>query len=347
MNKLPFLQSKLLRGTLLTLSELGALALFAAPSSLIFLILLALLGLTLFTGAINWKEPVKKTEFHLSTFLLALSFAAAGFLVFPENMAYTHHMTQVAETLHISYLLNARILAGVFALLGFYAYYRLAAWMEGNLCRILHFPQKRKEPFPLSNLIFPLSALGFFLLEPDMDSVLMASLTVGTVFALVFALHSPEFLSFSQSVRRSRRILSALTAAGIALFRTRQADLGVFGIAAGVLSLPFLYICLTAFYGWLDRIFEDLQTFQGIHKKEMTFYLCLFLSAALFASLVFFHTDAFYGTPYEFDVIYTADSPKLVGENAYLSLRHQENDLRQPLFALFASPFMGLPYLIS
>ena len=347
MKNTSFLQRKFLRGTLLFLSELGALALFSAPSTIITLMLLAVLALTLFTGLVNWKEPVKKFQFHFSTLLLTLGFGAAGFLIFPENMAYFHPMTRLAETLSIPYLVNARILAGAFVLLGFYAFYRLAAWMEENLCRVLNLPMCREDAFPLSNLIFPLSALGFFLLEPDFSPVLTASLTVGTAFALIIALHGPEFLSFTQTVRGTRRVLAAFTALGIAMFRTRQADLGVFGFAAGVLSLPFLYLCLVAFYGWLDRTFASLHTFQGIEKQEKVFYLCLFLAAALFAAVVFFRTDAFYGTPYAFDVIYTADSPKLVKENAFLALRHQENDLRQPVFAVFAAPFAGLPYLLS
>ena len=347
MKNTSFLQRKFLRGALLFLSELGALALFSAPSTIITLMLLAVLALTLFTGLVTWKEPVQKSRFHVSTFLLALGFGSAGFLVFPENMAYVHSMTKIAEILSIPYLVNARIFAGAFGLLGFYAFYRLAAWIEENLCRVLSLPMCREDAFPLSNLIFPLSALGFFLLEPEFHPALAASAMVGITMALVIALHSPEFLSFTQTVWGTRRVLAAFTALGIAMFRTRLADLSVFGFAAGVLSLPFLYLCLVAFYGWLDRIFESLHTFQGIGKQEKIFYLCLFLAAALFAALVFFRTDAFYGTPYEFDVIYTADSPKLVKENAFLALRHQENDLRQPVFAVFAAPFSGLPYLLS
>lgn len=347
MKKTPFWQRKAPGTALLLLSQLGALALFAAPSSLITLMLLAILGLTIFTLLLDFQKPWQNTEFSLGALILALSFASIGFLLFPQNMAYTHHMTQLAEKLHIPYLLNARILAGGFSLLGFYAFYRLSAWMEGQLCRLLCLPGKREDAFPLSNLIFPLSALGFFLLEPDFSPVLTASIIAGTAFSLVISIHCPEFLAFSQTIRGTRRVLAAFTCLGIALFRTRQADLGIFGLAAGILSLPFLYICLTAFYGWLDRTFESLHTFQGIEKQEKIFYLCLFLAAALFAALVFFRTDAFYGTPYEFDVIYTADSPKLIKENAFLSLRHQENDLRQPLFAVFSAPFLGLPYLIS
>ena len=32
---------------------------------------------------------------------------------------------------------------------------------------------------------------------------------------------------------------------------------------------------------------------------------------------------------------------------AYLSLTYVENDLRQPLFAIFAAPFAGVPYLLT
>ena len=340
-------QKKPVRGLLLLLSSAAAECLFLAPSSLVSLILLGILGLTALNGLIHWKEPVKKIDFRIGSLILTLSFACIGFLIFPENMAYHYRMTTIAERLHIPYLVNARILAGVLSLIGFYAFYRLALCLEELLIKILQLPLQRPDSFPISNLIFSLSAFGFFMLEPQWDPQVIVSAIAGTAFSLVIALHSPEFLSFSQSKPVSRRLLAGLTAIGIVLFRGTQADAGIFAMAAGVLALPFLYICLIAFYSWLDSVFETLGIFQQVERKEKLLYLGIFLAAAVFTACVFFETDAFYASPYEFDVIYTADSPKLVGENAYLSLRHSENDLRQPLFSVFAAPFLGLPWLLS
>ena len=46
-------------------------------------------------------------------------------------------------------------------------------------------------------------------------------------------------------------------------------------------------------------------------------------------------------------MIYTSDSSLLLNQNSYLLLTHVENDIRQPLFALFSAPIVGIPYLIG
>ena len=62
---------------------------------------------------------------------------------------------------------------------------------------------------------------------------------------------------------------------------------------------------------------------------------------------IFNLTQAFYGTDNMYNVIYTSDSPALVKEKVYAYLKHTENDLRQPLFAIFSAPFTGFVYLIN
>ena len=347
MDKKTILRRRALPLLLLTLSSLGALGLFSAQSTIVSLILLGILALVIFHGLVFLTAVPEKTEFHPGAADLAFSFLAAGFLLFPGNMAYTPKMSRLAEQLHIPYLVNARIVAGGMGLLGFYAFYRLSVLIEKNLCRMLSLPIRREDRLPLTNLLFPLSALGFFLLESQQNMTLVVSMILAVSLCLVVSLHSPDLISWAQAKRGTRRILAAFTALGILLFRREAADLGIFGLAAGILSFPFLYICLVLFYSWLDGLWEQSGLIGQISKKEQIFYLCIFLAGILLAAVVFFQTDAFYGTPYEFDVIYTADSPKLVQENAYLALRHQENDLRQPLFAVFAAPFQGLPYLLT
>ena len=57
--------------------------------------------------------------------------------------------------------------------------------------------------------------------------------------------------------------------------------------------------------------------------------------------------DCLVGIEFPADIIYTSDSPALLKENVYFALTHGQNDLRQPLFAVFAAPFLGAPYLIA
>ena len=58
-------------------------------------------------------------------------------------------------------------------------------------------------------------------------------------------------------------------------------------------------------------------------------------------------TNVFYSQEYVYDVIFTSDIGAIVRDNAYMNLYHPENDIRQPLFAVFAMPFMAIAYTIS
>ena len=93
-----------------------------------------------------------------------------------------------------------------------------------------------------------------------------------------------------------------------------------------------------------------LHPFRNITKAEWAVYLFMLLLSMLAATMVYSRSCAFYSTDLLYDVIYTSDSPSLMdwdGRNAFLALTHPENDLKQPLFAVFAAPFMVLPYLLG
>ena len=81
-----------------------------------------------------------------------------------------------------------------------------------------------------------------------------------------------------------------------------------------------------------------------------------FLSAGLlFAMMIVFTyicTQAFYGAHingywYNFDLIYSADSGYLVHTDVFRNVGAEQNDLRQPLYGLFAMPFAQAAWLIS
>ena len=85
----------------------------------------------------------------------------------------------------------------------------------------------------------------------------------------------------------------------------------------------------------------------NVSWKEWTVYTFLIVVSICFMAFSFSQSQAFYGTELSYDIIYTSDSPSLVKGNVYLALTHPENDLRQPLFAVFAAPFVGIPYLFG
>ncbi len=59
------------------------------------------------------------------------------------------------------------------------------------------------------------------------------------------------------------------------------------------------------------------------------------------SSLVFFNPYALY------DVIYTSDNGLLFNENVYMNFNMSENDIRQPLFGVFAMPFAVIAYILG
>lgn len=73
----------------------------------------------------------------------------------------------------------------------------------------------------------------------------------------------------------------------------------------------------------------------------------MLLTLSIFIVITTFSKSAaFYGTEYDFDIIYSSDSPYLVKTDSYISLYNSQNDIRQPLFAIFAMPFVGISYLL-
>ena len=98
----------------------------------------------------------------------------------------------------------------------------------------------------------------------------------------------------------------------------------------------------------LNYLLEKLKNvFQSLSKIELIIYSILTIALLGFVCYVFFGSNAFWGTKLYYDIIYTSDSPSLVKSNVYLRLYHGENDLRQPLFAVFAAPFVGFGYALS
>lgn len=124
----------------------------------------------------------------------------------------------------------------------------------------------------------------------------------------------------------------AFTAAGLSL-------------ALGLAGFWFLYVLIARVYAMLGGVCRSL--FRGTCRKERAVLAVFVLALAVYSAMAFSHSQAFYGTEHHYDVLYTADSPYLVIGNTWLNLTFQENDLRQPLFAVFSAPFMGWAYVLT
>lgn len=116
-------------------------------------------------------------------------------------------------------------------------------------------------------------------------------------------------------------------------------------------------LALPAIFGFL-LWFVDFIREQAVDFWEKTdFYEQMFLLCAgvLFAVIIVFGytcTEAFYGAHingsyYNFDLVYSADSGYLVNQDVFRNIGAEQNDLRQPLYGVFAMPFATVAWLIS
>ena len=113
------------------------------------------------------------------------------------------------------------------------------------------------------------------------------------------------------------------------------------------LSILFVYICLALFWKNIFKIFKKHRIFNDTTKPELIFYAILIAISFVLVIFTFSQSNAFYDCKVQYDVIYTSDSTDLVKGDVYVNLFHPENDLRQPLFAVFAAPFVGITYLLK
>ena len=121
----------------------------------------------------------------------------------------------------------------------------------------------------------------------------------------------------------------------------------VIGALGAVAAVYFVYFYVLTFWKEMAKIISDNGIFDDVYTPERIVYGILIVASVALVVFSFAQSEAFYGTEYPYDIIYTSDSPTLVKSNAYLALNHPENDLRQPLFAVFAAPFVAIPYLFG
>lgn len=111
-----------------------------------------------------------------------------------------------------------------------------------------------------------------------------------------------------------------------------------------LLSFVFIFLCLIYLYTYLLRIIVDNNLFGNVNRIECFVYAALLILVYLYITIVFYKTDAFYSPKYRYDAIFTSDSGYISSSNSYMNLLNVENDLRQPLFAVFAAPFTSIAY---
>lgn len=219
------------------------------------------------------------------------------------------------------------------------------------------------------NWYFPISAMAYFCFEFDVAVFFFVSLALVFSGMLIFASQTGNVAASAKGKPWYVHLFIVASGVGICwrgqshsypLWKSLsslqaitqllpfQIDLAMWvSVIGAVVAFAFVFISLNFFWSRMAAIVRDTKLFASASKCEIITCLGITILLIIGCSVIFLLTDAFYGTDALCDLIYTSDSPAHIQRNVFLSLTYYENDLRQPLFAVFSSPFMGLPYLLG
>lgn len=109
-----------------------------------------------------------------------------------------------------------------------------------------------------------------------------------------------------------------------------------------LLSIPICLIIISWVYSFTFKLISKAYKSINTYEKIIIFIVLLFL--IIFALYSFYRVPSLYSDPKElgeYDLIYTSDTVNLLKNNCWLNIIGLENDIRQPLFALYSIPFVA------
>lgn len=367
-NNLPFLLS----GLMLTV-------LFVQPSKLFILLGVALFGLVFVISACKnntaylGKEKSKKAMLFL---VISIAVVIAGAYFFYMSWGASGIVVSIAERLNISPNLFVLLIAVVIVVFSFYTVYNLLVIAFNEFFAafdgIITFDESKVAENIKGNFFVFISAVVLlFLYITNLYLPISKLVTFVAIAGVLMFLMSSQIESIPAKVKKVKlvyKIISAITSVGVCAyistfvsrvmltsdffmnqFLDLNMDMGkLFTIIAFICALfaGYSVFCATALlYDYIGTKLKNM--FSEINKVEYIFYIIIFALLFGYVTYSFINSQAFYRTNYACDIIYTSDSQMLVKDNAYMSLTHYENDIRQPLFAVFSAPFVGFGYALS
>ncbi len=229
------------------------------------------------------------------------------------------------------------------------------------LCTV---PYRKKEDIFLNikhNFFFVVSAVAYFCLHFGNPKTWIVGFVIAVSLWSIIASQIKSVFEYSKQSNTFIKLISVISSLGTCWFSVIRflerlqkhfphfsqyeiifKSIGFLGACA---AMYFVYICTLLIFNFLNikiaQLTKDLKNYEIV---VYAFLIAIFIALSSFA---FSQSQAFWGTDYSYDIIYTSDSPSLIKENVFLNLLHAENDLRQPLFSLFSFPFMGIPFLLG
>lgn len=196
----------------------------------------------------------------------------------------------------------------------------------------------------LSFVLMCLLAFRFRLLERLFSPVSRRSLVIAAVLACYGAYrYGAIFLDcFSRLGEELGGKAEALLTPSVMLFAT---------VFIALAALPMLFAFL---HGFVARLCAFLVSFVRTSDQAERLWFAiggLLLTALILVSYalttVFYAPNSALNDIWHNDIVYTTDTSVLMSRNIYLIVSAAENDIRQPLFGLFAAPFALLSGLLS
>ena len=190
----------------------------------------------------------------------------------------------------------------------------------------------------LSLVVCLVLAFRFDLPQTALASKSPLALICGAVLAFSVALfYRPVFAATAEEV-----IVPFLEASPLSFLA--GAASAALPVLVCLCALFALFVWFYLFCDWAVRFAR--RWLAGSCRAERLFVLIGTALAIVAITLAYNSTSAFYGAkPY--DVVYTTDSGNLISTNAYLFVNAYENDIRQPMFAVFSMPFSAVAMLLS
>lgn len=145
----------------------------------------------------------------------------------------------------------------------------------------------------------------------------------------------------------------AKTTNGVILAFINQSPLAALsGLVERALPTVVCILALYALFVWFYLFSNAAAAFVSrwvarSNRTERLFVLIGFLVSMVAVSVVYSQSNAFYGSSEPYDVVFTSDSSNLVKTNAFFYVNAYENDIRQPMFAVFSMPFAVVAMLLS
>lgn len=226
-----------------------------------------------------------------------------------------------------------------------------------NIAKALYLQIQLRLRNVIRNSFFAFSAVSFFYLQFPMHYLNYVGIAFAFVLWIIFCANTINIKEYIQSAEMYTKCVAFLSSLGICWYSMEidydkyglfsPTGINTFEILCALLAFYFVYACSVYFWKRLSGLLIENGILKGITGYERLCYYVLLYITLCYVTIAFYKTEVFYTTQYPYDIVYTSDTSNFLDLNIYLHFLHYQNDIRQPLFAVFAAPFIGIPYLFG